>query len=131
MALSAEVQRKVFLYFGITQATVARGIGPFSVPVVNQLQTALDNLTAAGETNVTQLVATLDGKWADLEAVSDSLQVRKAGAIELRGDEFDARREAFNFFLARLDALLFLPSQSLLKASGANGGGFQGPDCEP
>ena len=97
------------------------------MPDLDTKLTALDNLTAAGETTVTELVGILDAKWLALQSVDDSLQVLRAGPIELRGDELDARREAFNLFLAKLDATLFLPSQSLMPG----GVGLQGPFAEP
>jgi len=131
MPLSSESRRKVFLYFGVPQVTAVGGVpgAPQLVvsPGTDKLVTALDRLTADGELTVVQLLVILDLKWTDLAGVSDSLQVRKAGAIELRGDELDARRQAFNFFLGSLDATLFPEGMGIL----GDAGGLQGPYCEP
>ena len=100
MALTDEVKRRIFLYFGVPQVNAASGGSASNLivsPGTDKLVTALDNLTASGEATVAALLAILDAKWADLIAVGDSLLVRKAGPIELRGDEFDARRGVFNY----------------------------------
>ena len=129
MALTDEVKRRIFLYFGVPQVNAASGGSASNLivsPGTDKLVTALDNLTASGEATVAALLAILDAKWADLIAVGDSLLVRKAGPIELRGDEFDARRGVFNFFLGQLDSALFPDGLGIM-----GGSTMQGPYCEP
>lgn len=130
MALTAEQERKCYLYLGVQQvARVGDFVGgvPVTTPTVHRLQAALDNLTAAGETSVGELLTVLDGLWAKLNTVEKRFQASKVGSIELNPKEWDDRQRQWAFWAGKLDALLFPTGDGVLAGTSS----LQGPYGEP
>ncbi|MDB4930535.1 MAG: hypothetical protein JWM10_3019 [Myxococcaceae bacterium] len=133
MALTAEQQRKCFLYTGhlqVNRTGVFVGGQPETTEATHILQTSLDNLTPNGETTVVAQLVILDALYAKLVTVDTRFQASKVGTIELNAKEWADRQTQWNFFRRQLAVTLDVQLDPVTAAD-TGGAGGSGPWREP
>ena len=131
MALTADEQRKCYLHLRVLQVNRTGyyvGGQPMTLEATQRLQTALDHVTANGETSVRELLAVLDDKRTKLGTLDTRFQAAKVRDIELQPEEFKLRLEQYDFWRMELAAALDVKE---LLAQGGSLAGAQGPWREP
>jgi hypothetical protein len=127
VALTADEQRRCYLHLKVMQVN-RWGVFVGNLPETNQdthrLQTALDNVTANGETTVRALLTDLDAKRTAFIASDTRFQATRVGQIELNPKEWADRITQYAYLQRDLAATLDV--LELVAGSGA-----QGPSREP
>lgn len=127
MALTNDQVRKVYEYLRVLQVS-ATGSLLSGVPMLTQsthlLQTAINNLTANGETSVTSILTAMDAMRAAMASPSSALGLKrvKGGSSEIEyadGDAgFASRQRQWNAWRRDLACVLGLPLE-LLQSHGS------------
>lgn len=143
MALTAEEQRRCYLYLGYIQVdrtgTFVGGV-PQTTEVVQKLQVSLDRVTANGETTVRKLlvgdagppaIPGLDDLYAGVFSVDLTFLAAKVGSIELNPNEYSMRRRQYDDLRRQLAVTLDVALDPATEADRGGGGMFQGPWGEP
>lgn len=133
--LSADNQRLCFKHLAYPQVTlVGAGVGSLilATTAVNMLQLQIDSLTAAGETNVLELLPILETKWTALSTADRRYKAEKVGTITLNAKEWEMRVRDYDAWRRKLAVILHVELDPPSRADdGMAGGAFQGPFREP
>jgi len=131
VALSAEEQRKCYLYLGhhqVNRTGAFVGGQPHTTEAVHVLQTSLDHVTAGGETTVRALLGNLDTLFTELFGTRERMQAREVDKVKLNPDEWSDRLRQWEWYRRQLARTLDV---ALDPASAADGAGCSGPWREP
>jgi hypothetical protein len=130
MALTADEQRRCYLYLGYLQVNrtgVFVGGQPMTTEVVQKLQVSLDTVTPNGETSVRALLATLDGLYAKLGTADTRMQASVVGSVTLNPKEWSDRMQQWQFFRRQLAVTLDVALDPFTEADRGEGGLWREP----
>lgn len=136
MALTSDETRRVYLHCGALQVTTTGGLVggvPMLTEQTHQIQTAIESLTANGETTVRELLDQLDTLRTGLfgSASKAGIQQTSSGesSVTFSGEEFEKRREIYEW--ARKELMNALGYDPTRVPSTLGSSDMQGPWREP
>lgn len=116
-----EIER-VRYHLGYPSVVKGAGIGlgmPTYVQVLFPVEGALRNLKPEAVDNVRTLIARCDSAEQGMVEAQERMSAARVGEIELRQDEFEARRRAYRYWVQRLSEATGAPINPMREGAAA------------